>query len=375
MVSAPQPVFPALLAALVAAAVASCTEAAAYTEATAAQPSTLELEEVASDVYAVIQPSDRRFADANSLLVACETSGALLVDPPSDPERLAALVDEIRRRGWTVGAVVSTHWHGDHTQGTAAIVDAFGEDVERIGHETLTEDVPARAAGAHRERVELYEREIPAARDRLERRVRRDGSPLAEDDVAAARDAIERAEAWLDANRDARFLPPTVTYRSRMALERCGRRIELLHFRAHTRGDTVVRFPAEGVVASGDLLDDLPYVGHGHPRSWVATLDEIDGWNAELFVPGHGPIFRGEDKLEAVRGYLRDLIALTDRAHAEGASLEKTQSTVDLSRWRTELAGEDEGARRFFDQTVGEAIARAFEESLESENGSTDPPP
>jgi glyoxylase-like metal-dependent hydrolase (beta-lactamase superfamily II) len=334
----------------------------------AAEDARITLDEVAPGVFAALQPHERRFDDANTLVVACAEWGALLVDPPSDRARLQALVDEIRRRGWQVAEVVSSHWHSDHTQGTAAIVEAFGSGIDRIGHETLTQDVPDRAAAAHHERVALYEREIPAARDRLARRVRRDGSPLAAEDVPAASAAIDQAAAWLADNRDARFLSPTTTYATRLVLERCGRRIELVHFRAHTRGDTVVRLPAEGVVATGDLLDDLPYVGHGHPRSWVATLDEIDGWDTRVFVPGHGPLLRSEDKLQVVRGFLRDLVAATDAAHARGASSQQAGEGIDLERWRAALAAGDETAERFFDQTIDEAVARAFDEL--SEDGS-----
>ena len=52
-------------------------------------------------------------------------------------------------------------------------------------------------------------------------------------------------------------------------------RLELRHYRAHTRGDTVVWLPQQGILASGDLLDDLPYTGHGYPRSWRAALADI----------------------------------------------------------------------------------------------------
>ncbi|HVS14805.1 MAG TPA: MBL fold metallo-hydrolase [Thermoanaerobaculia bacterium] len=333
----------------------------------AAAPTPLSLDEIAPGVWAAVQPPELRFDDANTLLVPCAERGALLVDPPSEDARLASLIAAIRARGWTVGAVVATHWHGDHTQGIAAIGSAFGDGVERIGHHTLLEDVPRRAASSHAERVELYEREVPAARVRFEQGVRRDGAPLADADRPAAAAAIERAAAWLEANRDARFLAPTLAYQERLVLHRCGRRIELRHFRAHTRGDTVVHLPDQGVVATGDLLDDLPYVGHGYPRSWIASLEEIAGWGPAIIVPGHGPVLRGAQKLETVLGFLRDLAAQAEAAHARGATAEEAKRDLDLSRWRAALANGDPAAERFFDQTVGEAIERALLEAADPE--------
>jgi cyclase len=332
-----------------------------------AAPTPLPLDEIAPGVWAAVLPPELRFDDANTLLVPCAERGALLVDPPSERARLASLIAAIRARGWTVGAVVSTHFHEDHTQGVAAIVAGFGDGVERIGHHTLLEDVPRRAASSHAERVELYQSEVPAARARLEQGVRRDGTPLADADRPAAAAAIERAAAWLEANRDARFLAPGLAYDRRLVLDRCGRRIELHHFRAHTRGDTVVRIPDAGVIATGDLLDDLPYVGHGYPRTWIAALEQIAAWDPVVVLPGHGPLLRGEEKLEVVLGFLRDLAAQAEAAHARGATAEEAKQGVDLSRWRAALAHGDPAAERFFDQTVGEAIERALLEAADPE--------
>ena len=56
-------------------------------------------------------------------LIACpETGEALAVDPLDHAKCLTLAKD----RGWELTQVLTTHEHGDHTRGNAAVVDATG---------------------------------------------------------------------------------------------------------------------------------------------------------------------------------------------------------------------------------------------------------
>ena len=135
-------------------------------------------------------------------------------------------------------------------------------------------------------------------------------------------------------------------------------------FRAHTDGDLVLLLPAQGVALTGDLLDDLPFVGHGAPRSWIATLDLIDHWPVNTFVPGHGAPF-GKEQIRRVRAFLEDLVDLVDQARAAGEDLETFLArAVDDARFelhRGALAPDD-AARRFFDGTLEAALRATWRE-------------
>jgi len=73
--------------------------------------------------------------DNNAYLLECRSTGDLvLVDAANDADRLLALIGDR-----TLGAVVTTHRHGDHWQALQAVVDATGartlagaDDVEGI---------------------------------------------------------------------------------------------------------------------------------------------------------------------------------------------------------------------------------------------------
>jgi glyoxylase-like metal-dependent hydrolase (beta-lactamase superfamily II) len=75
-----------------------------------------------------------------------------------------------------------------------------------------------------------------------------------------------------------------------------GKRAELYQFRGHTRGDTVVYFPAEKVIILGDLLttaETIPmivnYPDGGSWNEWALSMDKIVKMDFDTVVPGHGP--------------------------------------------------------------------------------------
>jgi glyoxylase-like metal-dependent hydrolase (beta-lactamase superfamily II) len=320
------------------------------------------LREVAPGVHAALQPAARRFDDANVTVFVGERAW-LVVDAPTDPARVREIADEIRRRGFDrpVRYLVDTHWHGDHTQGNAVLRDAFAGELVIVGHRTLREDVPGRAAAALREQVAGLEPEIVAAEDRLRRGVKRDGSALSEAELPLAREAIDRARGFVERNREARFEPPDLSVDDRLELDLGGLAIELVHVVAHTRGDLVVWSPDRRVLAAGDVVDDLPYVGHGYPRRWVAALDRLGALSPAVVVPGHGPVFVGTEQIERVRGFLSALGDAAESARAAGGDLAAMAAAFPGAHWREELA-RDDAAERFYDAVLEEALARAWGE-------------
>ncbi len=320
------------------------------------------MEEVAPGVFAALQPVESRFDDSNSTVII-GTNEVVVVDTQSDPAAVMSLIDWIG--GVTdapVRLVINTHWHGDHTQGNAIYRDIYGDDLEIIGHSSLEQDVPERAAAFVHERTAYYDAELPAAYNRLEQGVFRDGTPMTDDDKVEQEATLARAEGWLAANRGARFVAPNRTYSMRQRLRRAGRTIDLIHYEGHTRGDTVVWLPQDHIALTGDLLDDLPYTGHGYPTPWRDALAALRDMPIEITVPGHGPVFRDGNKLDAVHGFLNDLIVQATVAAEAGQSLQATVDGIALDSWRDRLASDDIAAR-FFDQALGEAVERAWLEA------------
>jgi glyoxylase-like metal-dependent hydrolase (beta-lactamase superfamily II) len=343
---------------------------------------TVSLRELVAGVHVALQPEAERFNDANSILIETERE-LLLVDLPSKRNNALAILEQATAlaadRGKKVRFLINTHWHSDHSQSNYLAVDHFAPEgaLLIVGHETLVEEIPERAGAYIAEQITAYDEAIPAAQERLARGVGRDGASLDEDQKKLLAEQIADAEKLLADLKAVRVEAPTMTFDGQMALRRTSGDLELRSYRAHTRGDTVVYLPKQKVLLTGDVLDDLPYGGHGYPRSWLAALEELSELDFERIVPGHGPVFdatstpSARQALERIRALLRFVIEQTDRCSAQELDLEPCQESIDLERHRAAFVREgDEVANRSFDQFAPSFIERAWREAT----GQTGPP-
>jgi glyoxylase-like metal-dependent hydrolase (beta-lactamase superfamily II) len=125
---------------------------------------------------------------------------------------------------------------------------------------------------------------------------------------------------------------PTVTFEREANIWLGGKQAKLYYFgRAHTDGDIVVLFPADRVLAAGDIFtigDATPelidYSGGGSAKDWTRTLDGALALDFDTAVPGHGVVgtkremqkFR--DSTLSLRNKVHDMIvAKRSRADVE----------------------------------------------------------
>jgi len=121
-----------------------------------------------------------------------------------------------------------------------------------------------------------------------------------------------------------------------------GKRLELHQYRGHTRGDTIVYFPADRVVALGDLLTTaetiamiVNYPDGGNWTDWRNSMDQILKMDFDLAIPGHGPVVTKAQVAE-----LRNkMVAVQERLRAmnrEKKSQEEiTQTLIKEFNWGT----------------------------------------
>ncbi|MEZ5331933.1 MAG: MBL fold metallo-hydrolase [Thermoanaerobaculia bacterium] len=326
-----------------------------------AQP---RVEPVGPGIFAVLQPDASRFDESNSTVVVLGDS-LLVVDSQSSLAATRATIAAIRARSeLPVGWLVLTHWHGDHVQGASLYRETW-PDVRIVGHRTLAVDVPGRAEPALDEDTETWATAIEEAEDRLARGVDREGAPLDAERGALLAGQIEDARERVAAMRalPRPFPLPDVEVEEETAFEADGRSVRLLHRPGHTRGDLVVWIPDAGVLASGDLIDDLPFGGHGVPSAWIESLRTLRELPVRTVVPGHGAVHRGDGHLERELALFESLVDQVRRAVAEGADLATTQERVDLEALRRSWVGEDEVAARTWDAFIPATIERAWLEA------------
>ncbi len=315
----------------------------------------LRLVEVTPRVWAVLQPSQGRFNDSNSVFI--ERGGYLLAvdsqDTPASTQKTIALLRE--KTSLPVRYLVNTHWHGDHVQGNSAWREAY-PGVEFIAHQSVPNDIASRGNPQRAERLAAWRDAIAEAEAAI---ARPSGSAPEEQRLEQG---LPRWRERLAELKAIRIEPPTLLVSDEIHLIGGGPPVRVMHAPGHTDGDLVVFLPGEKVLITGDLVDDLPFGGHGSPSQWLETLRELERLEFDWMIPGHGSIRRGPDHLILIRRMVEAIVEQVDEAVAAGLDLEATQARVDLEEFREALAGEDEQARRAFDDFIPATIEQAYQE-------------
>ncbi len=99
-----------------------------------------------------------------------------------------------------------------------------------------------------------------------------------------------------------------------------GREVLLVdHGPAHTRSDAIVVVPDARVVFTGDLLfaQTTPLIWQGPVTAWLTALETIMALDADVFVPGHGPV-SSRTELRGLHDYWSWLDAAVTGHHAAG---------------------------------------------------------
>lgn len=124
---------------------------------------------------------------------------------------------------------------------------------------------------------------------------------------------------------------PTRTFETALSLSVGDKRVELYNVGpAHTAGDTLVHVPADNLLYTGDILfiEGTPIVWAGPIGNWIAACDRILALDAEIIVPGHGPITDNRG-VKAVRDYLTYVHAEARKRYDAG--LDAAEAARDIA--------------------------------------------
>jgi len=112
---------------------------------------------------------------------------------------------------------------------------------------------------------------------------------------------------------------PQMTYSGKATLFLGGKEAQLMEYRGHTRGDTVVLFPQARLLVMGDLLttaDTIPpivnYGDGGSWSDWTRSVDDLLKMDWDIAIPGHGPMVTKQQ----VRTIRAKLVAIQNRVRS-----------------------------------------------------------
>ena len=249
----------------------------------------------------VIDPEgDPQFNRAANASFIITPEGVVVVNSTNTPFHARELLYEIRRRtDLPVRYVINTDAQGDTMLGNEVFVDQRATIIS-----TATAQAEMRQYG-----------------EDLAQRLRED-------------------ENWrLQARM--RGIHPTVpaqTFAQEMSLRLGGQEIRLRNLSGgHSAGDAVVYLPGAKVLFLGHLYENgyFPRLASSNVRRWIEILREVESWDAQAYIPAHGP--PGDKKqLAEFREFLEWLVAEVQARLQQGKSLDEVRREFNLAeiyRW------------------------------------------
>jgi cyclase len=133
---------------------------------------------------------------------------------------------------------------------------------------------------------------------------------------------------------------PNLTFRDRMTLHLGGKELQILYFgSAHTKGDSILFVPQDRIVYMSEVFfnEEFPNMAGGYGVSWIRVLDAVKALDADIFIPGHGPIPADPKQTRAALDRMRQiLVEARDGLQSEiarGASEDQAVAAVKLDQY------------------------------------------
>lgn len=227
------------------------------------------------------QQDDLRFYDSNQVLIEGDEC-ALLVDTSGNFAGVEQLVVELKKRLKTpLCYLVATHYHDDHLLGMA-VIQHFYPNAKLITHQQVSADFKTYQK-AYTDKLDSYEKSIELSYQRL--------ASIPKEEQTAWREKLELAKTRLFRWREYKLNPPDIALVVSKSVDLGSFELNITPHMAHTNGDLTVTTNNESILIGGDIVDWLPYTGHGQLESWQTLLKQyIGNEKLSLIIPGHGGI-------------------------------------------------------------------------------------
>jgi glyoxylase-like metal-dependent hydrolase (beta-lactamase superfamily II) len=259
------------------------------------------LHRVSEGVYAYCQPDGSWGLNNTALLVSKGES--MMMDTTSDvpctQAMLRAMAEAEPAAARTINTVILTHWHVDHVHG----INAPELKASRIYASRICAD---------------WMKNLPPKKW-LEAIASLEGTAkqMMEHNIGKKFDFT-----GLD------YVPPTDIFEGDIEIKVGDRKVIIAEQKpAHTRSDSIVWIPEEGVAHTGDLIGKARHQGTQFPfmSNLIASVKKLISWGPDVVVPGHGPLMNLQD----VKDVLEYCQFITDEARKRYDKGMKLQEATD----------------------------------------------
>jgi len=143
---------------------------------------------------------------------------------------------------------------------------------------------------------------------------------------------------------------PKITYSDQTSVHLDGVEVQAYHLGCgHTNGDSVILFPSQRTVHTGDLfiwgdrMDGstmapfIDYYNGGCASDWVTTLDRLLELDFDTVIPGHGPLLR-KAEVRIFRDKFEQLVSRVSGLIADGVDRDEIATQLNISDLNWPLA-------------------------------------
>lgn len=327
---------------------------------------TRQVTRLAEGVYAIQHKGSNSGNISGNTTVIIGDREVFVVDSGYLPS--AAREDIAQIRQWTdkpVGYLLNTHFHNDHNNGNKAYLDAFPA-LAIVAQVETKQDMDLIQPG----NIERTPKQLAATIAVLKQGKTPDGRTLSADEKKQVRDLLPSLEQEEAEFKTMVYQPPTLVFTDGLDIDIGNREVQVKHLgRGNTPGDAIVYLPKEKILVAGDLLvHPIPYTYDGYPAEWVQTLQSMAHLDAEIIVPGHGPVLRDKTYLYLVTDLLKSAVEqlrarIRQIGHPGFHSLDDVKGSVDLTPFRLRFAGNDQYLQAEFDDMTSHLVKIAFNEA------------
>jgi cyclase len=338
--------------------------AQAAPESPSAYPFSFEEVDVGRGIHAFVEHSGHAIVSGNSIVIE-GARGLVVVDTGQHPRLTRAMIERIRAMSSKpVLYVVNTHWHNDHVAGNALYAEAY--PAARFLAQSFTATMLDREIAPYIEGgcTHFLERESAPVRAMVASGTSAGGMPMAAARLARLSEVVVEADAGTAECREFRFRGSDIAFDERLTLRLGDRDVQVLYLgRANTAGDAIVYVPDAKVVATGDVLvHPFPFATQSYIHEWAAVLRRIEAMDANVIIPGHGPVMRDKEYLRRVAELMESIDTQVRAAWRPGMALEDLRTRVDLAVFRARMAGDSAFIGANFDAMARSAVERAWQE-------------
>jgi alkyl sulfatase BDS1-like metallo-beta-lactamase superfamily hydrolase len=225
--------------------------------------------------------------------------GIVVVDTGISTRQAVDVLAELRAiTDKPVAAIVLTHHHVDHVQGTTTFLDAGpAGEVPVYGHASLMD--------------EYSQENVLIAPIMNARAIPMYNLALSESDTEGMNVGIgPRFEVGVGG-----FVPPTHTFDDELELTVAGIRMQMVHVPSEAESELCIWLPDDRVLLSAEVVQDhtcpnlytLRGAKYRDPKQWYESIDLMRQWDeAEHMVLQHGPPVSGGDEVAQVLRDYRD---------------------------------------------------------------------